>query len=163
MRLMHTFAVMLMLTMTSAAFAADHPKLDELTPLLGKPIDSDEVQSLVKKYDLRKGYKFDAGSFTSGDEAYSLLFRENRVSAIILRASPWPKGYGEANWTVYSRALPHDLKATDDRKQVENKLGKPTVARGDRWLDGALDVWVHFAEKEAAIEEVWVLAAPAKT
>ena len=44
MRLMHALCVLLTLAMTSAAFAADHPDLDELTPLLMKPIDSDEVQ-----------------------------------------------------------------------------------------------------------------------
>ena len=157
-----SLAVLLTLAVSTTAFAADHPELKELTPLLSRPIDSDEVQAVVKKYYLRKGYKFDSGSFTSEDQAYTLMYREDRIVHIILQASPWPKGCGDVNWTVYLRPLPGNLKPTDSRKDVEAKLGKPIEPDGDRWIDKTMLLWVHFAERDAAIEEVWVSAAPAK-
>ena len=132
MRCIHALVALLTLAASSAVFAADHPALSELTPLLTRAIDSDEIQALVKKYHLKKGYKFDAGSFTPEDHAYTLMFRENRISAIILQALPWPKGYGDANWTTYSHPLPRNLKATDTRKSVEDKLGKPSKPDEDR-------------------------------
>ena len=73
-----------MLAISSTVFATDHPELSELTPLLTRPNSSDEVQALVKKYQLKKIYKFASGSFTSEDQAYTLMFRENRINAIIL-------------------------------------------------------------------------------
>lgn len=163
MRYMHVIAALISLAISSGALAADHPELSELTPLLTRPIESDEVQALVKKYHLRKAVKFDSGSFVSEDQAFSLMFRKDLIDNIILQVSPWPKGYGDANWTTYRQPLPANLKPTDGRKEVEAKLGKPTGA--DRWVDKddkTLLLWVHFAKKDAAIEEVWVSAAPAK-
>ena len=156
------FAVLLTINVSTTVLAEDHPELKEITPLLSLPIDSDEVQAVVKKYHLQKGYKFDSGSFTSEDQAYRLMFNENRIDNIILRASPWPKEYGDANWTVYSHPLPSNLRPTDGRKEVEGKLGKPTKPDGDRWVDKTMLLWVHFANRDAAIDEVWVSAAPAK-
>ena len=144
MRLMHTFIEPMIFAMASTtALAADHPLVGELTALLAKSIDSDEVQALAKKYDLRQSYKFDSGSFSSQDKAYTLMCSGNRIDAIILRASPYPKGYSEASWTVYSHPLPHDLKATNDRKQVEEKLGKPTKPGGDRWIKKSTQIWIR--------------------
>jgi hypothetical protein len=155
-----SLALLLAVTVSTTTPAAEHPQVNELTPLLSLPIDSNVVQAVVKKYHLERTYKFDSGSFTSEDQAFSLMYRENRIVHIILRASPWPDGYGEANWRVYSHPLPGSLKPTDNRKDVEQKLGKPTTP--DRWIDKTLLLWVHFTKREAGIEEVWVSAAPAK-
>ena len=158
MRSMQASATLLMLAISSTVFATDHPELSELTPLLTRPNSSDEVQALVKKFQLKKIYKFASGSFTSEDQAYTLMFRENRINAIILRTSPWPKGFGEANWATHSHPLPRNLKATDCRKDVEDKFGKPNKPGGDRWTDETRELWVHFGENDADIEAVWVSA-----
>ncbi len=158
----HTLVILLAISVSTTILAADHPELKELAPLLSQPIDSDAVQTVVKKYQLDKTYKFDSGSFTPEDRAYKLMFRENRISNIILRASPWPKGYSDPNWTVYSHPLPSTLNPADSRKDVEGKLGKPTNPGGDRWVKKKVLLWVHFAEGDAAIDEIWVSAAPVK-
>jgi hypothetical protein len=162
MRRVDTFAVLLALAIPSLASAAEHPPLSELYPLLSLPIDSGLVQGIVKKHDLQKMYKFDSGTLTSADHAFTLVFRNNRIKTIVLRVSPWPKGSGEANWTTYSQPLPRKLLATDRRKEIENKLGQPTQPGGDLWIGESMLLWVHFEEKVAAISEVWVSAPPAK-
>jgi hypothetical protein len=142
---------------------ADHPALTELTPLLTLHIDSKEVQAVAKKYDLQKGYKFDQGSFTARDEAFTLMYRRDRIESIILRAAPWSKSESDPGWTTYSKALPHDLKATDARQDVEKKLGQPTKPGGDRWSDGKFELWVHFGPKDASIEAIWISVASPKS
>ena len=162
MRCLYLLAALPAFALSSSALAADQPALSELTSLLTQSVASDAVQALVKKYDLREGHKFDSGSFTAKDEAYTLMFRHNRIDAVILRASPWPKGSADANWTTYSNPLPRNLKATDSRKDVEKKLGKPTKPDSDRWTDKTAELWIHFDERGDSIEEVWVSAPNAK-
>ena len=49
--------------------------------------------------------------------------------------------------------------ATD---KVQLAVEKPTKPDGDRWVDKTMLLWVHFANRDAAIDEVWVSSAPAK-
>ena len=67
---------------------------------------------------------------------------------------------GFANCTTYSHPLPRDLQATDSRKDVRDKLGKPNEA--DRRRDGPTELSMQLGERDASIGEVWVRAAPAK-
>jgi len=144
---------------SATLLVANHPELKEITPLLSLAIDSERVQSFVKKYHLRKGHKFDSGSFTSEDQAYTMIFRENRIVYVVLHASPWPEGYGDPNWSVYSRPLPSNLRPTDGRKDVVAKLGKPIETNGNRWVNNSMLLWLHFTDEDTAIDEVWVSAA----
>ena len=75
----------------SSPAPANHPTLEELTSLLSLEIESDEVQSLVTKFGLGQSQKFDEGSFTAKDQAFTLMFRGNRIDNVIFRASPWPE------------------------------------------------------------------------
>ena len=136
--------------------AAKHPTLEELTSLLSLEIESDEVQSLVKKYQLQQSQKFDEGELNAEDHAFTLMFRANRVDNVILQASPWSDLHSDPNWSIYSHSLPNGLLATDGQKEVESKLGKPTKVNGDRWKDDKFELWVHFEEDGNAIRSVWV-------
>ena len=137
----------------------NHPELNEITPLLSLSIDSDHVQAFVQRYHLRKGHKGGSGSFTSADQAYTLMFRENRIESIILKASPWPKNYGDPHWAVYSQPLPGKLTPTDSRNDVATKLGKPIQVDGNHWANNSIVLWCHFQDEDTAIDEVWVSAA----
>ena len=145
---------------TSAAqLVTSHPELKELTPLLSRSIDSDQLQAFIAKHHLIKGHKGDSGSFTSEDQAYTLMFRDNRIVNVILKASPWPKGYGDPNWSVYSHPLPSSLSPKDGREDVITKLGKPTQTSGNRWVDNSMVLWVHFQDEGTAIDSVWLSTA----
>lgn len=153
-------AVFLIVFTSAIARAADHPEWKQLAPLLGQPIESMEVQAFVKKYHLRKGNKFDEGHFYPKDFSYSLLFRENHIVAIVLQASPRPKGYGDPHWQTYSQPLPGKLEADDNRQDVEKKFGKSNDAGENRWVDKGFLIWVHFAEDGLNIDELFISPAP---
>lgn len=163
MRYLAGITAFLAFALAGADRPAEHPTIDELLPLLSQPIESEAVQAVVKKYDLEKGAKGDSGSFRPRDNAYVLMFRENRISTVILQASPYPKGYGEPHWAPYAHALPRNLKPTDSRSDVVKKLGKPTPPGNDHWIDDKLDVWVFFGPKDAFIQELYVSAAKGKS
>jgi len=135
MRYIHVIATLLSLAVSSSVLAANHPDLSELTPLLKRSIDSDEGSAHREEVSSQKGLQVRFRLVRSDDEAFRLMFSENRIDDIILQASPWPKGYDDANWTTYSHPLPGNLKPTDDRKAVETKLGKPAETHPRPWLD----------------------------
>ncbi len=144
---------------SAAQVVTSHPELKELTPLLSLPIDSEQFQAFEKKYHLEIVHKGDSGSFSSGDQAYTLTFRDNRIVGIILKASPWPKGYGDPNWIAYTHPLPGSLSPNDGREDVIKKLGEPTQDSGNRWVEKSIVLWVHFQDEDTAIDAVWLSPA----
>ena len=138
------------------ASAAEQPDWTALHQLLGKPITAKPVVDFVKTHELRKAAKGTSGSFTAPQQAYSVMFDWDRVQTIVIKVSPWPEGYGEADWTSYDKPLPVGLAPGDGRKAVERKLGSPTDAGGDQWRHRELTIWVFFNQQESAINELYV-------
>jgi len=136
--------------------AAEHPDWKQLQQLLGKPIAAQEVVDFVKTHELKRIAKGDSGAFTAPHQSYSVMFRQNTVGTIVIQASPWPKGYGDADWTAYARPLPASLTPADGRKAVERKLGSPIDPGGDQWIHDELTIWVFFNKDESAIGGVYV-------
>ena len=141
----------------SIAPIVDYPELKEITPLFSLSIDSDEVQAFVKKYDLKKTYKFDSGSFRSNDNAYYLWFDGGSINTIGIRVSKWSKEFSDPHWSIYPHSMPGNLQPTDGPKEVTSKLGKPTGK--NRWLCDSLLLWVHFNEQRDSIESVSISVA----
>ena len=137
---------------------ADYPELKEITPLFSLSIGSEEVQAFVKKYNLRKSYKFGSGSFGPNDEAYYLWFDRGSIDTIGIRVSPWSKEFSDPHWSIYPHSLPGNLQPTDGPKEVTSKLGKPTGE--NRWLCDSLLLWIHFNEQRDSIESVSISVAP---
>ena len=136
--------------------AAEQPDWKELQQLLGKPIASKEVVDFVKTYELKERAKGNSGSFRAPHESYSVMFRQDTVDTIVLHASPWPKGFGDADWTPYAKPLLAGLTPVDGRKEVERKLGAPTKPGGDWWIHGELTIWVIFNKQESSIDELYI-------
>ncbi len=152
------------LSITAHIHGAEHPEWKVLTALLGKRYDSAEMKAFVREHELRSAIKFDSGSFSPNDRAYSVLFRDGRISSIFLRIAPWPKLDGMSDWTPYPRALPARLTARDSRESVIKKLGQPTLgnARTDEgrntWVDHELGIWLIFKDGDGPIEELFLSA-----
>ena len=153
MRLLSTVAVLLMCV---AAQAADHPSWETLQKLLGQPTDAAAVSEVVNAHRLSHTTKGPSGMFTPDDYAYTLLYRQNRISSIQLRVAPRQKESSEPHWRPYGGTLPADLSAGDGRAEVSMTLGKPIENRKDTWRHGNLYIWVHFNEAEGAIDELYV-------
>ena len=134
--------------------AAEQPEWKQLQQLLGKPITAKEVVDFVKTNELKKTDKGGSGSFRAPHQSYSVMFERDTVSTIVIQASPWPKGYGDAHWTPYAKPLPAGLTPGDGRKAVERKLGSPI--NPDWWKHGELTIWVIFNKQESAIQELYV-------
>jgi hypothetical protein len=79
-------------TALTLASPNEHPHADQLLGLLGLEISSSSVTNFVAGKTLSKSVKFDSGSFTPPDQAYSLLFHRNQIECVILHSSDWPKG-----------------------------------------------------------------------
>ena len=140
----------------SDGLAGEHPTVPLLTGLLKKQKDSKEVSSLVHRYSMSGGFKGDSGSFSSPDQAFTLLVRDNEISAIAVRLKDWPEGYGEKHWKRYVGKVPGNLSGKDGRDAVAKKLGKSVENRKGTWLHRGLYLWVHFDEKGESIEELWM-------
>ena len=145
-----------MLVFVSTARAAEHPQWASLAALHGQQKDSKEVVAFVQAHKLDEVTKGPSGSFTPDDNAYSLLYRDNRIKWIVIQASPVPKKYANANWRPYSKALPGGLSPKDGRKDVVKKLGKPTKPDQNRWNHRGLLIWVMFNKEKTAIRELFV-------
>ncbi len=152
------FAVLI----THLASAAEQPEWNDLDQLFGRPITSKEVIEFVDMHQLRKAAKGDSGSFTAPHQAYSVMFREDIVSTIVLQTTPWPKGYGDPDWTFYKKTLPAGLSPEDSRNVVERKLGAPNTPGGDHWIFGTLEIWVFFNKQESGFNELYVSKAKDK-
>lgn len=135
-------------------WAAEQAEWKQLQQLLGKSITAKEVVDFVKTNELEKTDKGGSGSFAERRQSYSVMFRRDSVSTIVIQASPRPKGYGDPGWTHYAKPLPAGLAPSDDRKAVERKLG--SSMGGDWWKHGELTIWVHFNKQESAIDELYV-------
>lgn len=148
-------AIFLLASIVALASAAEDPDWPALEKLFGQDSGSQVVKDFVTRYQLGDFTKGSSGSFTPHHRSYSLLYRDARIGYITLRLAPWPDHPEMKEWRTYTRPLPGGLLPSDDRKTVEAKLGQPTTAGGDRWMSGALEVWVHFTE-QGAISEVSV-------
>jgi hypothetical protein len=146
--------------------AEGHPEWKKLTSFLGEPYDSEVVQNFVRAYSLKSGQKFDEGSFSAIDQAYTLMFRGGKISDIILRVAPFPKGSGDPGWIPYSKPLPGNLLPADRRADVVKKLGQPIPGKGntdrdrDSWVADGVTIWVLFNKDNGSIDELFL--SPAK-
>lgn len=148
--------VLLALWFGTIAQAGDHPRWPALAELLKEAKDSNKVSTFVGAHSLSEATKGPSGSFSSADRAFSLLYRDSRICALVLRVSDWPEGYGEQHWKRYSEKLPGKLSATDGRAAVVEKLGEPVTNRKATWLHDGLYLWIHFNEAQTQIDEIFV-------
>jgi len=139
---------------------SQHPEWSTLVSLFGRLKDSDYVVDYTSKHGMRELSKGSSGSYVPQDWAYSLMFRDNRIETIVLRASPSTEDYGEKHWRPYSQSMPGELSPQDSRAEVIKKLGKPTTLGGDRWLHNGLVLWVHFDKAEKSIFELLMSLQP---
>lgn len=153
---MQYFLVLAFCVFSSAVQAVEHPSASALTGLLKKQKDSKEVSAFVRTYSMSGGFKGDSGSFSSPDQAYVLIVRDDKICAISLRLQDWPEGSGEKHWKRYSQKVPAQLSAKEGRDEVVKKLGNPVENRNETWLHCGLYLWVHFDEAGESIEELWV-------
>jgi hypothetical protein len=98
------------------------PSHADFAALLGQPIESDVVQKFVLRYRLEKSQKFDSGGFRNEEMPFSVLYRENKISRVVIRISNAPARHSPC----YTAALPHGLKAEDSPEDVIKRLGKPS-------------------------------------
>lgn len=153
---MRYLLMLLVVCSGSIAQAGDHPRWPALAELLKEAKDSKKVSIFVDAYSLSEATKGPSGSFSSPDRAFSLLYRDSRISTLVLRVSDWPEGYGEQHWKRYSEKLPGKLSATDGRDAVVEKLGEPVKNRKDTWLHDGLYLWIHFNEAQTQIDEMYI-------
>ena len=136
--------------------AAEDPDWKLLQQLLGKTITHPQVIDFVKTHELKGIAKGDSGLLAGRHQSYSVHFEQSIVKTIQIKVSPWPKGYGEKDWTHYGKPLPGGLMPGDNRKTIERKLGSPIQPGGDDWTHGELRIWVLFNKDESAIQELYV-------
>ena len=137
--------------------AAEDPDWKQLQRLLGRPITHPQVLDFVKTHQLEKVAKGDSGLFPARHFSYSVHFEQDIVTTIQIKVSPWPKGYGEKDWTHYGKSLPGGLMPGDSRKAVERKLGSPTHPGNNHWTHHEwLTIRVLFNKDESAIQELYV-------
>ena len=145
----------------TVALAADDPKWEELKVLFGLNIESEKVKQVVRTYDLSKAAKGDSGSFTPKHHAYSLMFRGNKISTIVLHVSPLPKGYGDPGWLPYAGELPSRIKPSSRLKELITLFGESHTKQGHTWISDGLDIWVHFSD-DGSISSLYVSQADSK-
>jgi hypothetical protein len=145
----------------TVAFAAEDPKWEELNALFGLNIESEKVKQVVQTYNLSKGAKGDSGSFTPKHQAYTLMFRSDKISTIILQVSPWPKGYGDPGWRPYAGDLPSQIKPSSRIKDLRTLFGESHTKQGHTWISDGLDIWVHFRD-DGSISELYVSQTDSK-
>jgi hypothetical protein len=139
----------------AAVPAPDHPDWRTLDALFGQPIDSTLVQAVGKKHSLAQGQKFDSGELRPADNAYTILYRENRVECIILRLWSAP-GYGDPGWKFYAPVLPFGLKATDDLDAMEKKLGLGDPPRSGHVQHDDYRLTLLHERGDTRIEELYI-------
>ena len=149
-------SLLLSIFLSTIALASDDPKWSELNNLFGKKISSPEVKKLVKIHNLLKAAKGDSGSFSPKNMAYSLMFRGNAISTIILKTSPWPEGSGEKHWREFKGELPAKIKRTHLRKDIIEMFGKSHTKKGDTWISEDLKIWIFFNENTGTVDELCI-------
>lgn len=132
------------------------PAWGELSALLGVDVSSPEVKKFVTTHELSESTKGPSGSFTPKHHAYSLLYREARISTINLRVSPRPDGSGEKDWRTFNGTLPAGIEKRHLRKDIIQMFGAPQTPAGDTWTVNGLDLWVFFNSKTGVIDELYV-------
>lgn len=142
----------------SAAGNADesYPAWSELEPLLGKEKDSREVAAVVKKYQLKEATKGPSGSFGPDNHSFSLLYRRNRISTIIVDVLPPPKGYGEPDWTAYQPKLPFGIQKADKRAEFVMRFGRSKSKSGTIFEHKKFEIWAHFRENDGVLSELFI-------
>ncbi len=148
--------------MVLSTFAKDDPKWSELNELFGQKITSPKAVSFVTSHELSKAVKGGSGSFHPKNYSYSVMFRRDIVSTVILQVSP-PNGYGEKHWTQFKGELPAKIKRSHLRKDIIKMFGKSHTPKGDTWISGDLEIWIFFNDKTGIIDELYISKAETKT
>ena len=113
------------------AVRGELPTWEEFQDLLGKPISAPEVKQFVARFGLIQGQKFDEGSFSDFEKLpFSLLYRENKISRIVVRLSKEPR----ENWPIYTGKLLLGLQNQDTPKDAIRRLGQPAYQPSSRYL-----------------------------
>ena len=125
-KLTTTYAFLLAAVLSIAPLLAEdsaelkaQPNLKELCSLFGVEISAPELSGFVKEYSLKKAAKGSSGSYSPENYAYSIMFRKNKVTTIILQSN---QGTWQADdWDAYTD-LPFGLSFGDSHKTVAKKL-----------------------------------------
>jgi hypothetical protein len=124
-----TYALLLMAVLSITPLLAEdsmvkvQPNLKELCSLFGVDISSPGISGFVKKYSLKKAAKGPSGAYSPEDQAYSVMFRQNKVNTIILQSNQGT--WQPDDWGAYTD-LPFGLSFGDSHKTVAKKLDLKT-------------------------------------
>lgn len=132
------------------------PAWNEIRALFGRDVASSEVKKFVATHQLSEITKGPSGSFTPGHHAYSLLYRENRISTVVLRVSAWPEESGEKHWRAFEGDLPAGIRRDHLRKDILALLGEPITKAADTWQADGLELWIFFNRTTGVIDEIYI-------
>jgi len=145
------------------------PTWDEMTRLIGQPIEGRVVQQFVKKYGLSlSSHKGDTGSYSNYDKMpMSLLFRQNKIERVVV--ATWRSaGENGEKWPVYLGQLPLGLQRSDTIEKALQRLGAPESrskpvqrlgAPADQFQSDWLNyqkrgLWLTFNHKSKRLREI---------